>query len=76
MLGLNRVEVYQECPTQGKGPRELRALCKRVVIVTDHRIKLEWEVNEWMKGPMDSERGEFSGTEIPKGTKNRAEVIE
>lgn len=61
--------MYQESPAQGKGPRELRALCKRVMTVTDHRIKLEREVNESMKGLMDSERGEFRGMEIPKGTK-------
>lgn len=72
MSGLNRVKVYQESPTQGKGPRELRALCKRVMIVTDHRIKMEREVNECMKRLMDSARGEFSGMEIPKGTKKQS----
>lgn len=51
-------------------------MCKRVVIVTDHRVKLETEVNEEMKGLMDSERGGFSGREVPEEAKNRLTVIE
>lgn len=43
-------------------------MCKRVVIVTGHRIKREREANEEMRGLMDSERGEFSGMEVPKET--------
>lgn len=62
--------MCQESPTEGKGPRKWRACAKGVVIVTHHRIKLEREVNEEMEGLMDSEKGEFSGLEVPKETKN------
>lgn len=52
-------------------------MCKRVLIVTgQHRIKLQREVNEEMKGLMDKERGEFGGMEVPKVTKDRVKVIE
>lgn len=46
------------------------------MIVTDHRLKLEREVNKVMKGLMASERGEFDGMEVSKGTKNRVEITE
>lgn len=37
--------------------KRVEGLCKRAIIVTDHRIKLEREANEEMKELMDSERG-------------------
>lgn len=61
---------------QRERAQRVEGLCKRVVIVTGHRIKREREANEEMKGLMDSERDEFSGMEVPKETENRVRLTE